>query len=314
MQAVLSGGKSSLVMVETTYEHYLDDMKQIADVVHENGSLIFVQLNHAGYKTAKSPGYDRLGVSEQEVTEGYIYHEATPDEIKGIAEAFGDSAKRCKEAGCDGVQIHAGHSYLLNTFLSPYYNHRTDSYGGPIENRARILFEVYSAVRNAVGNDYPVSVKIPFSDRVSPSITPEECLYVCKELEKNGIDMIEVTSGLTMDGGESSFTPFAKGDDEGNFLDGAVQITNAVSVPVVSVCGYRTPDFIEQTLNETPITAISLCRPLIREPNLPNRWKTDRTKATCISCNQCYKSSGIIACQVKKSNPKPQVKEGGFTA
>ena len=235
-----------------------------------------------------------------EITEGRTYREAKSDAIQNIVRAFARAAMRCKDAGCDGVQIHASHGYLINTFLSPYYNHRTDEYGGAIENRARILFEVYDAVRYAVGNNYPISVKIPFSDRVSPSITPDECIYVCKELDKRGIDMIEITSGLTMDGGESSFSPFVKTESEGSFLAGAAQIADAVSVPIVSVCGYRTPDFIEKTLNETGVTAISLCRPLIREPNLPNRWKTDRSKASCLSCNQCFNSSGIIACQTKK--------------
>jgi 2,4-dienoyl-CoA reductase-like NADH-dependent reductase (Old Yellow Enzyme family) len=301
MYAVLPSARSNPVMVETTYDAYIGDMEQIANIIHKNGSLLFVQLNHAGYKTAKNPGYDRISVSEQEVTEGYTYREATFDDIKQITEAFGIAAKRCKEAGCDGVQIHAGHGYLLNTFLSPYYNHRTDAYGGPIENRARILFEIYGAIRNVVGDDYPVSVKIPFSDRVSPSIMPDECIYVCRELEKKGIDMIEVTSGLTMDGGESSFTPFVKNEtQEGSFLVGAAQVADVVSVPVVSVAGYRTPDFIEKSLMETPVTAVSLCRPLVREPNLPNRWKTDRAKAACISCNRCFMSKGIIACQVEQ--------------
>ncbi len=301
MQAVLPGAGIGPTMVETTYDRYVDDMKQLTDVVHENGSKLFVQLNHAGYGTDWRHGYDRLGVSERLVAENCTYQETTPDEIKIIVEAFGKAAKHCKGAGCDGVQIHAAHGFLINTFLSPYFNHRTDAYGGSIENRSRILFEVYAAIRNAVGNNYPVSVKIPFSDRVSPSITPDECIYVCKELEERGIDMIEITSGVTYDGGESSLTPLGnKESKEGNFLTGAVQVADAVSVPIVSVCGYRTPDFIEKTLNETPVTAISLCRPLIREPNLPNRWETDRTKATCVSCNQCYKSSGIIACQMKK--------------
>ncbi len=298
MQAVSSSARSGPVMVETTYDRYVEDMKRVANVVHENGGLLFVQLNHAGQKTPDLPGYDRLGVSELAVSEDLVYHQATPDEIKAIAEAFGQAASRCREAGCDGVQIHAGHGYLLNTFLAPYYNHRTDEYGGPIENRARILFEVYDATRKAVGNAYPVSVKIPFSDGVSPSIRPEECVYACQELEKRGIDMIEVTSGLTLDGGESSFTPFVK--SEGNFLAGADQVANAVKIPVVSVCGFRTPDFIEKTLAETAVAAVSLCRPLIREPDLPNRWKADRSKATCVSCNQCFKSSGLIACQVEK--------------
>lgn len=299
MQAVLPGAGISPTMVQATYDRYVADMKQVADAVHQNGSLLFVQLNHAGYKASKSDGFDHLGSSEREVSEGHTYHEATPDEIKMIIEAFGKAARRCKEAGCDGVQIHAAHGFLINTFLSPHFNHRTDAYGGPIENRARILFEAYDAVRDEVGNNYPVSVKLHFNDLVSPSVTPDECIYVSKELEKRGVDMIEISCGVaTTAGGDDSCTPIIK--QEGPFLAGAAQVANAVGIPVVSVCGYRTPDFIERALNETAVAAVSLCRPLIREPNLPNRWKTDRAKATCVSCGLCYKSSGIITCQVKE--------------
>lgn len=299
MQAVTAGARSNPLMIETTYDGYVADMKQIADITHEQGKKLLVQLNHAGYKTAKNDAYDRYGVSEQEVAEGFLYREATFEDLKKLAKAFAASALRCKEAGCNGVQIHAGHGYLLNTFLSPFYNHRTDYYGGKIENRARIVFELYDCIREAVGKDFLISIKIPFGDLVSPSITPDECIYVCKELEKKGIDMIEVTSGMTMDGGASSFTPFVRNEsEEAAFLDGAVQIAKAVKIPVLTVCGYRTPDLIDKVLNETPVAAVSLCRPLIREPNLPNRWKSDRAKAACISCNRCYKSSGMIACQV----------------
>lgn len=301
MQAVMPGAMSNPMMVETTYDNYVDDMKRAANVIHESGSVFFVQLNHSGYKTSTSPGHDRIGVSELEVAKGCAYLEATPDDIKRIAEAFGKAARRCKDAGCDGVQIHAAHGYLISTFLSPYYNHRTDAYGGSIENRSRILFEVYDAIRNEVGNNYPVSVKLNFSDRVSTSITPDESVYVCKKLEERGIDMIEVSSGLSIAGEkESSSAPLIKEAQEGVFLTGAVRLANEVSIPIVSVCGYRTPDFIEKALSETPVTAVSISRPLVREPDLPNRWKSDRTKAACISCSRCFKSNGSIACQAMK--------------
>lgn len=300
MMGVRHGGSVGPVMVECDASGFVAGMARIVETVHQNDTLFFAQLNHGGYRTCQAEGYDRIGVSESEVAPGCVYHEATPEEIADIVAAFGTAAARCREAGCDGVQIHAGHGYLLNTFLSPYYNHRRDDYGGPIANRARLLFEVYDAVRQAVDRDFPVAVKLPFSDRVSPSITPEECIFVCKELEKRGIDLIEVTSGISYDGKSTSFSPFLKDGKEGTFLDGAVQVAKAVKVPVVSVGGFRTPDYIEKALNETQVAAVALCRPLIREPDLPNRWKNDRSKAACISCNRCFKSRGIVACQVLK--------------
>jgi 2,4-dienoyl-CoA reductase-like NADH-dependent reductase (Old Yellow Enzyme family) len=301
MVAVRPQAGTGSVMVNAAYEGFADDMRQVSKAAHESGSKLFVQLNHAGYRTAQAPFYDRIGVSPLDAGNGVAYHEATPDELKELGEAFGKAAKRCQEAGCDGVQIHAAHGFLLSTFLSPYYNLRTDAYGGPIENRARVLFEVYEAIRAKTGDGYPIGVKLHFSDRVSPSITPEESLHVCRELEKRGIGMIEVSSGIFVKGQKDSVpTPPVPDGQEGNFLSGAKQIAEAVNVPVISVCGYRTPDFIEKTLAGTSIAAVSLCRPLVREPGLPNRWKTDRSKATCVSCSRCFLSKGIIACQKDK--------------
>jgi 2,4-dienoyl-CoA reductase-like NADH-dependent reductase (Old Yellow Enzyme family) len=295
---VSAGGRTAPIMMETTYDGFVDDFKKITDEVHKNGSLLFVQLNHCGYKTSKLPGYDDLGVSDLTMDDR-TFHQATRDEIKKIASDFGLAAKRCREANCDGVQIHACHGYLLNTFLSPYFNRRTDEYGGPIENRARIVFEVYEQIRTNVGAAYPIGIKIPCSDLAEPSITVEDCIYVCKELEKRGIDLAEISSGITPTG-PSSYSPLADADNQGHFLSGAEQIAKSLKVPVASVGGYRTPEFIEKTLAETSLAAISLCRPLIREPNLVNRWKSDRSEASCVSCNKCFKSQGIVSCLRQK--------------
>lgn len=183
--------------------------------------------------------------------------------------------------------------------MSPHTNTRMDCYGGTIENRLRLLFEIYHSIRKMVGNDFIVSVKMPFSDLVPDSSTPEEIIWVCKELEKAGLDMIGISSGLVSDGSIASFTPRIKKGNEGNFLEGASKIADQVKIPVISVCGYRTPAFIENVLNSTKISAISLGRPLVREPNLPNRWQNDSAPAKCISCNRCYNSQNIISCLVE---------------
>lgn len=284
-------------MIQTGYDGYEDDMRKIADIVHGHGAKLFVQLNHAGYKTNWKNGGDKFGVCEKKVSDDCTYRQASKDDIRKVIDAFAQSAARCKAAGCDGVEIHYAHGFLLNTFLSPYFNHRTDEYGGNRENRARLPLEVYDAIRGKVGNDFIVAAKIPFSDLVEPSISPEDCVWTCKELEKRGLDMIEVTSGISYDGGPSSFTPHANvGKPQGKFLAGAEKIADNVTIPVVSVCGYRTPEFVENILQEGKIAAIAFGRPFVREPNLPNRWLTDASPAKCISCNGCYTSKGIISC------------------
>lgn len=297
MEAISPTAGLGPIMVNTAYDNYEDDMKKIVNVVHNNGAKIFVQLQHAGYRTGWKFGGDTLGVCEKDISPECTYHEATHEELKKIIDDFGKSAARCKAAGCDGVQIHSAHGFLLNSFLSPYFNHRTDIYGGSIENRSRLLIQVYESIRSHVGNNYIIGVKIPFSDLTEPSISPNDCIWICKELEKRGIDIIEITSGISYDGGITSFTPFENiGKPEGKFLDGAELVADNVKIPVISVCGYRSPEFIESTLAKRKVSAISLGRPLIREPDLPNRWSYDKTKAKCISCNRCYGSKEIISC------------------
>lgn len=302
MHAVTASGAVAPLMVNAEYDEYVEDMRYIAQAVHARGSKVLVQLQHCGGKTFQAEGYDKFAVSEKQVADTLTYHEATKDEIRKVAEDFAKAAVRCKEAGVDGVQIHGAHGYLINTFLSPSTNHRTDEYGGNIENRARILFEVYEAVRQAVGNDFIVGVKFPFNDLIPESIQPEESTYACKVLERLGIDFIEVSSGMVMDNSEASLTPVVRIDHQAPFLKYASMVADNVEIPVISVCGYRTPDMVEKVLSETKITAISFGRPLVREPGLPNRWKHDRSAATCISCNRCSNSfgDGMITCQIEK--------------
>ncbi|MCC8023850.1 MAG: NADH:flavin oxidoreductase [Clostridium sp.] len=303
MQAVSASGAIAPAMVNTEYEDYVRDMREIANIVHANGGKVVAQLQHCGHKTLPADGCDNFAVCKMSISDDCIYHEATKEELQKVAADFAASALRCKNAGIDGVQIHGAHGYFINSFLSPSTNHRTDEYGGKIENRARLLFDVYDAVRQAVGNDFIIGVKFPFSDRNEKSIQPEESIFTCKELERRGINFIEVSAGMLMDFSPASLTPFIRNDNQAPFLKYASQLADEVSIPIISVCGYRTPDIVEKALTDTKIAAVSFGRPTVREPNLPNRWKSDRTPAKCISCNRCFNSAenGIITCQSKKS-------------
>jgi 2,4-dienoyl-CoA reductase-like NADH-dependent reductase (Old Yellow Enzyme family) len=151
------------------------------------------------------------------------------------------------------------------------------------------LWEVYEAVRSKVGKDYPVFVKINFSDLTDPGLQGHECVLICKELEKRGVDAIEISSGLAV-GPQSRPLPVgADMDSEGCFAAGALEVADAVSVPVISVGGYRSPAFVKEMLNKGNLSAISLCRPLIREPDLVKRWKAgDLAPSQCVSCNGCF--------------------------
>lgn len=302
MQGITASATVAPSMVHTEYTAYEEDMKKLAAIVHAAGCKLIVQLQHCGSRTLPMDGFDHFSVCETVVSDTQIYHEATQDEIKKVVTDFGKAALRCKAAGVDGVQIHSAHGFLLNSFLSPSSNHRTDEYGGDIQNRARFLLEIYDEVRSKVGNYFIVGIKFPFNDLNTQSISPEDSLYVCRELEQRGIDFIEVSSGMGPEGGVLSFSPIVKKDAQAPFLKYAETVANAVSIPIISVCGYRSPDVVEKVLSETKISAISFGRPLVCEPNLPNRWKTNGSAAKCISCNRCGNSyaDGIITCQVQK--------------
>lgn len=290
MVGVDENSRVGSVMVKAYSRSFVPELSKLAHGVHALGARLVVQINHCGQKARQfDNGGSPLGPSDVETEEGNPVRGMTRGEIRSAVASFADAAARCKEAGADAVQIHAAHGYLLSQFLNPYFNRRTDEYGGAIKGRARIVCEVYDAVRQAVGKDYPVWIKINSRDLTEPSITPEEFQWVCGELDKRGIDAIEVSGGAAVSPGSASTPLIRKEEDEGYFAREALKAAETASASIISVCGYRTPDVIEQWLNKGKIEGISLCRPLISEPDLIGRWERgDMRKARCISCSKCF--------------------------
>lgn len=267
--------------------------------VHGHDCKIIVQLAHCGAKAQPDDGGSPLAPSDLPVTPENPARAMTTGEIQSFVKDFAKAAAVCQEAGADGVQLHAAHGYLLSQFLSPFFNKRQDEYGGTIANRARIVFEVLGETRKLVGEDYPIFIKINADDLVSGGITPDECLWVCKELETMGINGIEVSCGVAMSRDSIPTPRISSEDEEGIFAKNALMIAEHVNVPVLSVGGYRTPGKIEEWLNKGDIAAVSLCRPLITEPGLPNRWAAgDSEKSRCVSCNKCFNTKNGFGCKV----------------
>ncbi len=276
-----------------------DKYRALTEMVHSHGSAIVMQIVYGGTQTFFNP-LDRtiLGPSEvAEMSTGVVAKEANLTEIQDLVKTFGDAAIRAKSAGFDGVQIHCAHGYCFGQWLSPYHNHRSDMYGGGIENRARIIFETYEEIRRRCGSDFLVMIKINSEDFVAEGATFEDCRFVCKQLSKRGIDAIEISGGVFAadENRRWARAHIVTSGDEAYFATYAAQIAGDVEVPVILVGGLKSFEVIEQLLTDTKIDYFSLARPLLTEPNLVQRWQQGtRSKAKCLSCNQCRDPGGNI--------------------
>lgn len=282
-------------------DFYAAEMKGVVAAVHAQGGKICTQLHHAGGQTG-SATIGRQPVAPSAVTvKQYpeIPAELSITEIEELVKAFGSAARRARYYGFDGVQIHSAHGYLINQFLSPLTNLRNDHYGGSAENRRRFLIEVYRNVRNAVGENFPVLVKLNGADNLEGGLGAEDALHAAMALAQEGIDAIEVSAGTPASGELSPVRPGSvAGKREAFNRSLAGMIKKSVSCPVMTVGGIRSIEVAEEILNKGEADYISLSRPFIREPNLVRRWQSgDRAPATCISCNGCF---------------KPALKEGGM--
>jgi 2,4-dienoyl-CoA reductase-like NADH-dependent reductase (Old Yellow Enzyme family) len=229
-----------------------------------------------------------------------------PEEIRRVVDAFGKSAVRAEKAGFDGVQIHAAHGYLLSQFLSPFFNKRSDAYGGSLENRLRIVLEVFQGIKGQVGADFPVMIKMNAQDFLEGGLSMDEALNAATVLAEVGIDAIELSGGTPYSGKR---TPVRTGklespDDEVFYLHEAGAYKKRVTAPLMLVGGIRSFEVAERLVDEGTTDYVSLCRPLIREPDLIQRWKSgDLRKSACISDNGCFKPGRAgegIYCVVEK--------------
>ena len=239
----------------------------------------------------------------------------TTDEIREIIEAFAEGTRRAQEAGFDGVQIHAAHGYLLSSFLSPRTNKREDQYGGSTENRTRIVKEIYQRAQKKVGDRFPILIKMNTTDFLPGGIDLDEAVCVGAVMSEAGFAAIETSGGmtesLTRTIEELGWPPFLLAesrtgiktkDQEGYFLPGAKAIKKKTHATVIVVGGVRSFSKIEEVLTSKVADFVSLCRPLIRQPDLPNLWRSGEgpDKAECISCNACLSAgSARLGCRVK---------------
>ena len=251
----------------------ISQYKRLVDVIHTEKCPVITQLALGAFYREENGTY-------RQVEPDYM----TEKEIQLVIRQFVDAAVRAKKAGFDGVQIHAAHFFFLSRFISPAVNHRTDTYGGATEKRIRILLEIMDRIRRDAGGLH-IAIKINSNDFTNGGLEEDECLAICKVLDHAGIDSIEISGNGTSVGGIKAHV------NEGYFAPFAARVADEVSCPVIVVGGFRSLDTMENILNKTKTSLISLSRPLLREPDLPNRMKDDPAVISrCISCNRCYSS------------------------
>jgi 2,4-dienoyl-CoA reductase-like NADH-dependent reductase (Old Yellow Enzyme family) len=272
---------------------HVPSLKEMVDKVHDAGGRIALQVSHGGRYALKSPEVVRIGPSTIESRGEIQCKEMTEEEIFRVVGQFAEAARRAKTAGFDAIQIHAAHGYLLSEFLSPFFNKRTDAYGGPVSNRARFLLEVMRSVKQEVEDKLPVLVKLNAQDFLEGGFTVEDMLEVASLLENAGVDAIEMSGGNHVAGIFGEFFPSRKGRPKGEeqpyYLDEARRYRERIQVPLMLVGGIRSLEWARRVVSEWRADYVSLCRPLIREPGLISRWKSgDTTRSACVLDNGCF--------------------------
>jgi len=311
----LADGGTGLIITGITYVHHtgqvsklqnsiesdesISSYKKLTNAMHERGAKIALQLFHGG-RAAKYPRTKNALPLAPSVIENDPYYqgshrEMTDSEIWEIINAFGDGAKRSKEAGFDAVQVHGAHAYLPSQFLSPYTNRRQDRWGGSLENRLRLHFEIYKDIRKKVGPDYPVFIKIGVEDGFAGGLEFNEGKQAAKLLADLGFDALEISQGLR--GERYQGTEFKAHinnlDKEAYYRAWCREIKSLVKIPVMMVGGLRTPSLMKEIIQNAEADFISLSRPLICEPGLVNDWKANEDKKSkCVSCNKCLEVIG----------------------
>ena len=281
-------------------------LAKVVDRVHQHGGKIIAQLVVMGSALLLPEvpeGEERFIFSPSGVTEkvGKWSQESqalTKDQIHELTAAAASAAARAKAAGFDGVQFHGAHGYLASKFLSPHFNTRTDEYGGSLENRARFLLECIGAMRQAVGTAYPIWVKLNCADFMKDgSLTFDESKQVMAWLADAGVQAIEVSGGNTSSLPRKGPIRAIRRTKEPMYFkayaaEAAAMLKGKVDIGVVG--GFRSAADIEDTLKSTDIAFVSMSRPFLRQPDLPNRWKGGDTEpALCISCSRCFGAEDV---------------------
>lgn len=261
---IAQAGKAKANQMSLADDKAIDGLRKLVDEIHRHGVPVVAQLNHAG-------GFTQREVTGQEVIAPSVCsfggkicpdRALTREEIVNLPQLFADAARRAVAAGLDGVEIHSAHGYLLNQFFSPLTNQRTDDYGGSLQNRVRLHLEVIAAVRKAVGESYPIFLRLGARDEAERGSTVADSIEAVKSFEAAGVDVLDISGGLT------GYLVPGKETVQGYFSDVTQAIKQSCNLPVILTGGITQPEAAEQLLRDGKADLIGVGRAMNRDA----RW------------------------------------------
>ena len=299
-------GKAHPAMLGAYGDELVPGLRTLADAAHAEGGKIALQINHGGRQCSQFSVAQPMAPSAVPSPSGRIPLEMSHGDIVEAVEAFAAAARRAKEAGFDAVQLHGAHGYLISQFLSPHTNRRSDAWGGDFDHRLAFLAAVSEAVRGQVGCGYPVFIKLGMADNldeVPDGLTPEDGARIAGRLAGLGLDAVEVSGGASGRRGDyNSRLGVGAKAPEAYFRSLTQRAKAETCLPVILVGGLRSRGVMDDVLDSGDADLISLCRPLICEPDLPNRLQGGAVAASrCISANRCWPTEAGegIGCKCK---------------
>ena len=303
-------GSNGTSQIRIDHDSFMPRYYQLVENLHKNGAMVAIQVNHAG-ASASSARTGMETVSSSNIPTkagGEIPRPMTREEILTTVKKYGEAAKRVQAIGFDAIEIHCGHSYLMSQFISPYYNKRTDEFGGSVENRLRFPKMVLEEVRKNVGPWFPIIVRISAEERVPGGNTLEDTLEYLEYLDEY-VDMYDVSCGLN---------PSLQYQIDSNFLpDGwrsymARAVKDKFKKPVINAGNYRDPEVVEKVLESGDVDIVGMGRGLIAEPNWVSKVQNGEEEILrkCISCNVGCAGNRIGVNRPIRCTVNPAVPEG----
>lgn len=285
-------GKAHVEMLGAHCDEMIPGLRTLAEAAHSGGGRIALQINHGGRQCAPEATSNTLAPSAVAHPDCGTPSEMSADDVRAAIYSYGQAARRAKLAGFDAVQLHGAHGYLVSQFLSPHTNRRTDRWGNGFEGRFRFLAAVCEEVRGQVGPHYPLFIKLGAMDnleQVPDGLSLDDGLRVVERLAGLGLDAVEISGGFG--GGTDFIQRLAVGTKapEAYFRSLARKAKAVTDLPVILVGGLRSRAIMEDVLASGDADMIAICRPLIREPDLPSRLQSgEATASACISGGRCW--------------------------